>query len=65
VRQTPEGVDISVTTTRAVDTRQLAAHVRQRLVDAGLDDPRVAVEVVADVMRDQRTGKAPVFVPLR
>jgi phenylacetate-coenzyme A ligase PaaK-like adenylate-forming protein len=65
VRQTADGVDISVTTTRAVDTRQLADHVRQRLVDAGLDDPRVAVEVVADVMRDQRTGKAPVFIPLR
>jgi phenylacetate-coenzyme A ligase PaaK-like adenylate-forming protein len=65
VRQTPEGVDISVTTTRAVDTRQLAEHVRQRLVDAGLDDPRVAVDVVADVMRDPRTSKAPVFIPRR
>jgi phenylacetate-CoA ligase len=70
VRQTPAGVEIDVvpagtTVGDAVDTAWLAGQVSDRLRHAGLADPDVTVTAVAATRRDPRTGKAPLFVPLR
>ena len=70
VRQTPAGVDIDVVPggtahDDTVDTARLADRVADRLRHAGLDDPDVTVTAVAGTRRDPRTGKAPLFVPLR
>jgi phage tail sheath gpL-like len=70
VRQTPAGVDIDVVPggtahDDTVDTARLVARVADRLRHAGLDDPDVTVTAVAGTGRDPRTGKAPLFVPLR
>jgi phenylacetate-coenzyme A ligase PaaK-like adenylate-forming protein len=67
VRQTPGGVDIDVVPagTAGCDMARLADQVADRLRRAGLVDPAVSVTVVAGTRRDPRTGKAPLFVPLR
>jgi phenylacetate-coenzyme A ligase PaaK-like adenylate-forming protein len=69
VRQTPAGVDIDVVPAggagAALGTAPLADRVAERLREAGLADPAVTVTAVAGIRRDPRTGKAPLFVPLR
>jgi phenylacetate-coenzyme A ligase PaaK-like adenylate-forming protein len=67
VRQTAAGVDVDVVAAggAAVDAAGLAGQVADRLRDAGLADPVVTVTAVDGTRRDPRTGKAPLFVPLR
>jgi phenylacetate-CoA ligase len=67
VRQTATGVEIDVVPAggAAVDADGLAAQVADRLRNAGLARAAVTVTAVDGTRRDPRTGKAPLFVPLR
>lgn len=64
VRQLPRGIAVSVLAPGGADAQQLRAHLAAALAGAGLPDPEVTVDVVADLPRDARTGKARRFVPL-
>jgi phenylacetate-coenzyme A ligase PaaK-like adenylate-forming protein len=65
VRQTDDGILVSVVTARPVDPAALAADLGAALARAGL--PSLAVEVREETAlpRDPRTGKLRRFVPLR
>jgi phenylacetate-coenzyme A ligase PaaK-like adenylate-forming protein len=62
VRQTERGVAVEIVSDRVLPG--LAAGLGDALTAAGLSRPEVAVEVVAGIDRDVRSGKLRRFVPL-
>lgn len=60
VRQTARGVEVDVL---GRDDDDLAPALRASLARAGLPDPQVAVRLVAELPRDQRTGKLRRILP--
>jgi phenylacetate-CoA ligase len=63
VRQTPQGLDVSVVADAALDERAVAAALEASLRDTGLRAPEVSVQRVAAIARHAETGKARRFVP--
>jgi phenylacetate-CoA ligase len=63
VRQTANGIDIDVLLAGELDGEDLRARLEDALETAGLDQPSVAVRVVAELNRDARTGKLARFIP--
>jgi phenylacetate-coenzyme A ligase PaaK-like adenylate-forming protein len=63
VVQTPRGVHLRIVATDDVDERALAAAIATGLAGAGLSDPEVTLERVADFSRIA-SGKLRRFVPL-
>jgi phenylacetate-coenzyme A ligase PaaK-like adenylate-forming protein len=63
VRQTPDGVAVSIRCTGEVDTAGLAAEITAALQALGLDRPAVTISVV-DHLDRQATGKLKRFIPL-
>jgi phenylacetate-coenzyme A ligase PaaK-like adenylate-forming protein len=64
VRQTLRGVDVDAVAVAAVDGDDLADHLAQALMAAGLRDPAVSVRIVDRLNRHPETGKLSRFVPL-
>ena len=64
VHQTPSGARVAVETQGSLDIDGLAAGLRAALVQAGLPDPDVRVEVEPQLSRT-KVGKRRLFFPLR
>jgi phenylacetate-CoA ligase len=64
VRQTPEGIDVSLLACGALDPTTLGRELRAALVTAGLAAPTVTVARVDRLTRHADTGKLRRFVPL-
>jgi phenylacetate-CoA ligase len=64
VRQTSHGIDVAVVADRPLGHAALAAALGRGLRTAGLPDPQVNVQQVADIARHPETGKARRFIPL-
>jgi phenylacetate-coenzyme A ligase PaaK-like adenylate-forming protein len=66
VRQTPDGVDIAVVASAALDTERVRGAVADELERAGLREPSVHVRVVsaADIERHPETAKTKRFIRL-
>ena len=62
VRQTADGIDVAVLPARELDEEDLRVRLEDALETAGLDQPSVAVRVVANLDRDARTGKLARFL---
>jgi phenylacetate-coenzyme A ligase PaaK-like adenylate-forming protein len=65
VRQTPEGIDVSLLADGALDSMALGRELRAALVSAGFATPTVTVACVDHLARHADTGKLRRFVPLR
>jgi phenylacetate-coenzyme A ligase PaaK-like adenylate-forming protein len=63
IRQTPDGIDVSVRATGDTDLTKVRAELHEALVNAGLPDPRVTLWR-ADRLDRAWSGKLPRFVPL-
>jgi phenylacetate-coenzyme A ligase PaaK-like adenylate-forming protein len=63
VRQTSRGIDVAVVAGGLLDHTALAAALGHSLRTAGLPDPQVNVQQVADIARHPETGKARRFIP--
>ena len=64
VRQTPRGIAVSALAPRDTDPDSLRAGLIAALTSAGLPDPEVTVDVVAELPHDAQSGKLRRFVPL-
>jgi phenylacetate-coenzyme A ligase PaaK-like adenylate-forming protein len=64
VHQTPRGIAVSVLAPAGLDTVGLRAGLTTALAAAGLPDPEVTVDRVAELPRDAHTGKLRRVVPL-
>jgi phenylacetate-CoA ligase len=64
IRQTSRGIDVDVVADGSLDDAALATALGLSLRTAGLPDPRVNVQQVADIARHPETGKARRFIPL-
>lgn len=64
VLQTVDGIHARVVATPELDADTLRATLTHALIDAGLVDPLVTLEVVPTITRDTLTGKVRRFVPL-
>jgi phenylacetate-CoA ligase len=64
VRQTRRGIDVAVVAAGPLDHSALAAALGHSLRTAGLPDPQVNIQHVADIARHPETGKARRFIPL-
>jgi phenylacetate-CoA ligase len=64
VRQTSRGIDVAVVAGQPTDHAALAAALARSLRTAGLPDPQVNIQQVADIVRHPETGKARRFIPL-
>jgi len=63
VRQTPQGLDVSVVADAPLDERMVAAALEASLRNVGLRAPEVSVQRVAAIARHAQTGKARRFLP--
>lgn len=64
VQQTPRGIAVSALAPRGTDPEPLRVGLTAALASAGLPDPEVTVDVVAELGGDQYSGKLRRFVPL-
>ena len=64
VRQTPDGVDVSVVTSGPLDEAELSEQLAGALEGAGLSGARVSMRSVNQLERQPQTGKVRRFVPL-
>lgn len=65
VRQTREGIDVSLLADGSLDPTALGRELRAALVSAGFATPTVTVACVDHLARHAETGKLRRFVPLR
>jgi phenylacetate-CoA ligase len=63
VRQTANGIDVTVLADDHCDTDRLRARLRDALTRAGLSDPDVAIATTSTLPRDHDTGKLRRFLP--
>ena len=64
VRQTADGIDVSLLVEGTLDAAALGRELRAALIAAGLEAPAVAVTRVDHLVRHAETGKLRRFVPL-
>jgi phenylacetate-coenzyme A ligase PaaK-like adenylate-forming protein len=64
VHQTPHGADIAIRRHGPVDLDQLRRELAEALHRTGLESPKITLEIVAQLKRDDGPGKLKRFVPL-